>query len=367
VTFEGRVGLTGYLPDELDVLVHGTKMKLLYPEGFTTLVDTADLNLRGTITAPELVGKILINRATLTRPFEGGTGLLGYVLSAEGSGANAPLPQAPATPTTTIPLRYDINITAPPGSITIANRTANITGHANLSFTGTYAKPVVNGRVDIERGNLFFEGNPYQFTRGSIEFIDPNTIRPFFDFEVETHVRVPVPGQDAQNFTVRVDITGTKDRLTPTFQSDPPLPNVDVLALLFGDTPDIQRAELNAVGSQQQSEQNLMRAGVARLLTSPLSTQVGNVAAAVGVDQFAFTPRLGSASSAQINPSALVTVGRRLSSRAFVYYSRELNSTQGTPYEVYVLEFEENDRITWVVSRNEDQTFSLDFRVRYVF
>jgi len=142
---------------------------------------------------------------------------------------------------------------------------------------------------------------------------------------------------------------------------------VDILSLLFGDTPDVQRAELNAVGSQQQMETNLARAGMARLITSPLESQVGRVGEAVGIDSFAFTPRLGSASSTQISPSALITVGKRLSDRAFVYYSREVSSTQSTPYEVIVLEFEENDRITWVVSRNEDQTFSLDFRVRYIF
>jgi hypothetical protein len=34
---------------------------------------------------------------------------------------------------------------------------------------------------------------------------------------------------------------------------------------------------------------------------------------------------------------------------------------------IYVLEYNQSDRISWVLSRNEDKTYSLDVRVRHVF
>jgi hypothetical protein len=34
---------------------------------------------------------------------------------------------------------------------------------------------------------------------------------------------------------------------------------------------------------------------------------------------------------------------------------------------VILLEYDQNDRLSWVVTQNEDQTYALDVRVRYVF
>jgi hypothetical protein len=48
----------------------------------------------------------------------------------------------------------------------------------------------------------------------------------------------------------------------------------------------------------------------------------------------------------------------------FLTYSRALNARA---YELILLEYDQNDRLSWVVSRNEDRTFALDFRIRYVF
>ena len=45
-------------------------------------------------------------------------------------------------------------------------------------------------------------------------------------------------------------------------------------------------------------------------------------------------------------------------------YARDLNSSQ---YEVILVEYEQSERISWILSRNEDRTFALDFRVRHVF
>ncbi len=67
----------------------------------------------------------------------------------------------------------------------------------------------------------------------------------------------------------------------------------------------------------------------------------------------------------QLNPSARITLGKRISPRVFLTYSRTLG-TSATQDEVILLEYDQNDRVSWILSRNENRTFALDFRIRYV-
>jgi hypothetical protein len=46
-----------------------------------------------------------------------------------------------------------------------------------------------------------------------------------------------------------------------------------------------------------------------------------------------------------------------------VTYSRTLNQQ----YEIILVEYDQSDRLSWVLSRNEDRSFALDFRIRHVF
>ena len=66
-----------------------------------------------------------------------------------------------------------------------------------------------------------------------------------------------------------------------------------------------------------------------------------------------------------LNPSARITLGKRISPRVFLTYSRTLGAS-ATQDEVILLEYDQNDRVSWILSRNENRTFALDFRIRYV-
>lgn len=355
IRFGGRVGFRGLMPDELNVTAIGTDMRLRYPEGFTSVVDT-DLALRGTVESPLLTGTVRVDRAVWSRRFEGGAEFLSL-------GGDAGAPAAPAAPV--IPLQYDVRVIAP-STLQIDNNVARIVSSADLTLRGTPDKPLLFGRADIERGEVLFEGNRYLVTRGSIDFTNPTAIQPFFDIEAETRVRAP-----NQTYRVSLRFTGTPDRITPSFTSDPPLPTVDVLSLLFGEataTADLQeRAELRALSSPQDAELDLLGAGAARLLASPLSSQVGRVVErTLGVDTVQIAPQLGGELSSlqQLEPGARLTLGKRISSRAFLTYARSL---RGAQYEVILLEYDQSDRLSWIISRNDDASFALDFRMRHSF
>jgi len=357
VTFGGRVGFRGLAPDELNITAFGAGMRLRYPEGISSIVN-ADLALRGTVVQPLLTGTVRVDRAVWSRRFEGGAEFFSF-------GGDQTAAVGTAAPAPSIPLQYDIRVIAP-SSLQIDNNVARIVSSADLTLRGTPDKPLLFGRAEIERGEVLFEGNRYLVTRGTIDFANPAAIQPFFDIEAETRVRVP-----GQTYRVSLRFTGTPDRITPTFTSDPPLPAVAVLSLLLGEavtTENLQsQAELQSLSSPQEAELELLSAGAARLLASPVSSQVGRVVErTLGVDTVQITPQLigDNTNIEQLQPGARVTVGKRLSDRAFLTYARSL---RGLHQEVILLEYDQNDRLSWIISRNEDRSFALDFRIRRSF
>jgi TamB, inner membrane protein subunit of TAM complex len=72
-----------------------------------------------------------------------------------------------------------------------------------------------------------------------------------------------------------------------------------------------------------------------------------------------------STQSGRVTPTAQITIGKWLSDRAYVTYSRSLTSS--TREQIIQLEFDQTDRLSWVLTRNEDETYSLDVRVRRAF
>ncbi len=67
----------------------------------------------------------------------------------------------------------------------------------------------------------------------------------------------------------------------------------------------------------------------------------------------------------RLDPAARLTIGKRISDRVYLTYSRSVSST--TSDQILLLEYDQTDRFSWILSRNEDRTYALDVRVRHVF
>ena len=353
VRFGGRIDIEGYQPTRIDVTMTGESMRLRFPEGMRSLVD-ANLVVQGMVEAPIIGGTVAVRNAIYTRPFDEQGGL--FELTGGGvAGGGAPLEPA-------VSLRYDVRIVAP-STLEIRNSVARAFANADLQLRGTYDRPLLFGRVEVERGEFTFEGRRYQITRGTIDFNNPTRIQPFFDIETETRVRVP-----GQTYRVIARAAGTMDRLTPTFEADPPLPEVEVLSLLFGDVAPGQDVEFRQYSTAITPQQQLLRERATRALTGALSSEVGRVVEQTfGVDTFQLTPSLvdPNTQSSRLDPAARVTIGKRLSERIYLTYSRSLSSS--TRDQIILLEFDQTDRFSWILSRNEDRTYALDVRVRHAF
>jgi autotransporter translocation and assembly factor TamB len=233
---------------------------------------------------------------------------------------------------------------------------------ANLQLQGTFDRPLLFGRVDVERGEIEFEGKRYVVRRGTIDFNNPTRIEPFFDIETEARVRVP-----GETYRITVRATGTDPASGLQFSSDPELPQYELLALLFSDIPpgrDVEFRRFADVTPQQQ----LFRERVTRALTGAVSSEVSRVVEETfRVDTFQVTPSLidPNQSSSRLDPVARVTIGQRLSESVYLTYSRSLSSS--TRDQIILLEIDQTDQLSWILSRNEDGTYALDLRVRRTF
>jgi autotransporter translocation and assembly factor TamB len=279
-------------------------------------------------------------------------------------GGGPSLPVGPAA-AESLPLRFDIEITAT-NTLRVQNNLADIAASADLRLQDTYDRPALFGRAEIERGSILFEGNRYVVTRGTIDFLTPpaGRIEPLFDIEAETRVRVP-----QQTYRVTLGVTGVLGKQPSlTLGSDPPLPTTDIIALLFGTTTDVSNAELRALSPEgaTEAEEALLRSAGARLITGTLSAPVRRVVEETfRLDTAQITPTIGTEND-PLTPSARLTLGKRLSQRAYVTFSRALG-TAANDHQIIVLEYDQSDRLGFVLTQTGDRTFAIDFRVRHSF
>ena len=213
-------------------------------------------------------------------------------------------------------MRFDVRIEAP-STLRIENNNARLVSSAELTLRGTYDRPLLFGRAEIDRGEVLFEGNRYLVTRGTIDFANPTRIEPFFDIEAETRARVP--GQTiASRSASRARAIASCGTCRPIRRCRP----VDILALLFGDVRDPRDAELRALRSRDQhrsrSCSSRARRAVARQSDLVGGRQRGR-ARRFGVDtraDHAVARRSVDQQSPRLNPTARLTIGKRISERA---------------------------------------------------
>jgi len=172
-----------------------------------------------------------------------------------------------------------------------------------------------------------------------------------------------------KNYRVTMRMAGTTERMQPQFTSDPPLQTLDILTLLFSDQAPSGDIELAGLQRPNEREQRLVEARATRALTGALSEEVGRVVEQTfGVDTFQITPLLSDpyqqSTTLNLNPTARVTIGKRISNRIFLTYARSLSSTFD---QIILLEFDQSDSLSWVLSQNEDRTYALEMRKRHAF
>jgi hypothetical protein len=354
VTFGGRVGINGFALGALELTASGQRMEFRYPEGFRSTVD-ADLDLVGTMSAPILRGTVTVRSALYDKRIDINPGMLAL---AGGRGAGLSGSSSGRMP----PIQLDVHILAP-SSLRVENNIAHVVASADLWLRGTYDRPQISGGADVERGEVLVLGRRYLVRRGRIEFPNPAKLEPYFDLGGETLVRVP-----GQTYVVNVQLTGTTSVFSSVVTSDPPLSQVEIVTLLLGGeaNADVRNAEqgtLQKEAAQRTLATTQVQYAAAGIVSAPLTKAVEQT---FGLDTFQLTPNVGYDPYQRLSPTARLTVGKRISNKIYLTYSRSLN-TPGGADQVILLEYDQSEKLSWILSRNEDGTYALDVRVRHVF
>src|SRR3984957_7067835 len=205
----------------------------------------------------------------------------------------AQVPPDPSAPSSHV--RLDVHIFSAP-QLDFQNSYAQLAGSVDLRIRGTVAQPAILGKINITDGTANFAGTTYRLQHGQIFFTNPVMIQPIIDIDATTRV---------EEYDVTIGLHGNLNQLTPSFRSEPPLPQADVISLLaLGRTQEEQ-----ALNSQQ--EQSIG----ANSTTNALLGGALNAAVSSRVE------RLFGGGSVKIDPTYVGTIG---SSSARITVSQNL-------------------------------------------
>lgn len=145
------------------------------------------------------------------------------------------------TPSGAAAMALDIRLTTSE-DIAVDNNYGQLALAADVRIGGTVTAPTLIGRAEIrEGGRIFLGGNVYQIVGdGIIEFANPDRIEP--DLRITAQTRVS--GNE-----ITLNLKGTPSTLDPTFTSDPPLSQGEIVSLLV--TGQTQNASALAISSDQ--------------------------------------------------------------------------------------------------------------------
>ena len=346
LTVTGGAAMSGLALDRWRFEARLNGVRVDYPQDVRTTAD-GNLTLQGNRQAQVLSGLVSVRRAEyvvendLFDLIEDAMSEFGSTTSSQ-TGGFASMP----------PTQLDLHVVAN-DTLAIKNRSLDLVGSADVRVIGTVDEPLIKGRVTVSRGlidDLFRE--QYRITSGLIDFPGIQERPPRISLEAETVV---------SGYRLTVLIAGPLDNLKITPRSEPPLPQADVIALMT--SGKLPREYGLDTSSPTQALAQTQAANLSTLLTQPLSSRIGsNVTGRLfGLNRFAIDPLVTGRGT---DPTARVTVGRRITRDLSITYSTNLASNQD---QVILVEYRATDRLSFVASRADDGSFGFDIRLRKRF
>jgi translocation and assembly module TamB len=257
------------------------------------------------------------------------------------TGPSATVPPDPNAPSSHV--RLDVHIFSAP-QLDFQNSYAQLAGSVDLRIRGTVAQPAILGRINVTEGTANFAGTTYQLQHGQIFFTNPVRIEPIIDIDATTRV---------EEYDVTIGLHGSASKLTPTFRSEPPLPQADVISLLaLGRTQEEQALYSNqeqSIGADSTTN---------ALLGGALNAAVGSrVQKLFGGGSVKIDPTyVGTIGSS----SARITVQQNISRNVQVTYATNVNATAQQLIQAQV---DITQSLSVVAVRDEAGVFSMVLKV----
>ncbi len=246
-------------------------------------------------------------------------------------------------------LRLDVHVVTTP-ELQMQSAIAKLSGNADLRVRGTADRPAILGRVEVLEGEISFNGTKYNPVRGYVTFANPAKTQPIVDLEATTRVR---------DYDITVRFHGdasVANGLKVTWQSDPQLPEADVIALLaLGRT----REESASAGSSGSfgfggEASNLL---INQALNSTVNSRLQRL---FGASRVKVDPQ-GLASETNVIRGPQVTVEQQVASNLTLTYSTNVSVSN---QQIIQVEYNVTRNISIVALRDQNGVVSFDFKIR---
>lgn len=296
---------------------------------------TFDGNLfyRGTLKSQELTGDILIKKSKYTRRVEWKS----WLLDIRKKEAPKPITSRLGQTALNVKVRGD--------NLFINNNIADTTAKMDILVRGTISRPVLLGRLNSDKGIVYFRNNEFRVLKARIDFIDPETTIPYFDIVAETKIK---------NYHIRLSLDGNFEHFNLSLNSDPALNESDILSLLTVGHLGKQMKGLE--GSVGTSEATSFLAGK---LQDVLEERIKTI---TGIDRIQIDPQV-SKSTGTVNPR--ITISKKiLGDKLHITYSA---STGTDEEQVWKLEYFLGKNISFVGIRDERGGLGGDVKFRFEF
>ena len=329
LTAQGGVAYRPAVQFDLGVAANGIRM--LYPQGLRETLN-ANIRLAGTMENSVLGGSVDIANLSFTPAFD----LTNFIN--QFSGGIASPPSVGFSQNVLLNLAVHSS-----NDMNLVSRTLSIDGTANLQVRGTAADPVILGRVDLNRGDVIFNGDRFVLNGGTIEFVNPSETEPVVNLTLNTSI---------EQYSIYMRFNGPIDQLRTNYSSDPALPSADIINLLaFGRTTEANAA--NPSTPANQAAEGLIASQVSSQVTSRFSK-------IAGISQLSINPVLAGGSS-QGPPGANITIQQRVTGNLFVTFSSNVASTQN---QTIMGEYRVSPKFSVSATRDQTGGFAVDTSIK---
>lgn len=331
VKVSGQLVLQGYQLQQISLTTQANQVRLRYPSNFSALLN-ADLVITGDAETQQVTGELGLARARYREEIDLTTWILQYRRrELEPPRLQRESPQLDLRVYTTDPLRVD-------------NRLAKLDLTLDVTVSGSPNQPAILGRVELEKGTANVAGNRFTDLAGSVDFLNPTRIEPFFDIRTDTQ---------KNGYKIHATATGTPQQFDLHLSSDPPLNEEDIFAMLA----------LGATGEALTTAAGATLPGrLSSFLTGQLAEEIGRgVGTLVGVDRLEIDP-VSAGKHGLAGPK--VTIGKELSRDLSVTYTTSFGPAREN---LVSLEYRITDTISLIGTRDDRGEVGVDLKFSFRF
>lgn len=333
---KGVAYLRGFRLGRFNIEVNLQNISAMISDDFTISFDSA-LYLKGERNLQLITGDVRLRKAFYRKYIEWRSWML------KGSEQQAPEVTIPSY----LDAKLNIRITGPlPGAssvIMIDNNIASAALKVDVLLKGTLRRPVILGRIETLRGVVYFRNNELKLLSATLDFSNPQRIDPYFRVRAETFSR---------GYRINLLVEGHLRRFNLSLSSEPPLDEVDIIALLaVGETGTALKGYGGGIGAAEASS----------FITGQFQETLEQRARLyTGIDRVQISPYVSK--TGEVGPR--VTVGKKIGERLSILYSSAVGSKES---DVIKIEYELSKKVFLVGEKDERGSMGGDIKFRFQF